>query len=87
MAKHDRHPETQGKDPKRPDPMGDLVANAIDFLTLATEEFEGRPKHSIIAFHSAVELVLKARLMHEHWSLVVGKTRTCRASRPAISCR
>jgi len=66
-------PKPKGKTPKRPDPMGDLVANAIDFLTLATEEFEGRPKHSIIAFHSAVELVLKARLMHEHWSLVVGK--------------
>jgi len=59
---------------KRPDPMRDLVANAVDFLTLATEEFKERPKHSIIAFHSAVELFLKARLMEEHWSLVVSKT-------------
>ena len=53
--------------------MQDLVANAVDFLTLATEEFKARPKHSIIAFHSAVELFLKARLMQEHWSLVVSK--------------
>lgn len=59
---------------KRPDPMRDLVANAVDFLTLATEEFKQRPKHSIIAFHSAVELILKARLMDEHWSLVVSKS-------------
>lgn len=54
--------------------MQDLVANAVDFLTLATEEFKGRPKHSVIAFHSAVELFLKARLMQEHWSLVVAKS-------------
>ncbi|HEV7659990.1 MAG TPA: hypothetical protein VGO55_09115 [Allosphingosinicella sp.] len=54
--------------------MRDLVSNAVDFLTLATEELKGRPKHSIIAFHSAVELFLKARLMQEHWSLVVTKS-------------
>ena len=54
--------------------MQDLVVNAIDFLTLSTEEFTARPKHSIIAFHSAVELFLKARLMQEHWSLIVSKT-------------
>ncbi|WP_062177781.1 hypothetical protein [Sphingopyxis sp. C-1] len=56
------------------DPIRDIVANAVDFLESATREFrKGRPKPSIIAFHSAVELFLKARLMHEHWSLVVSK--------------
>jgi hypothetical protein len=57
----------------RPDPMHDLVANGVDFLMRATDEFKTQPKHSIIAFHSAVELFLKARLMEEHWSLVVSK--------------
>lgn len=55
-------------------PIKELVDNAVDFLTLATDEFKARPKHSIINFHSAVELFLKARLMQEHWSLVVSKT-------------
>jgi hypothetical protein len=40
-------PKPKGKTPKRPDPMGDLVANAIDFLTLATEESrDGRSTRS-----------------------------------------
>ncbi len=56
-----------------PDHLTEIVANAIDFLTLATEEFGDRSKHSVIAFYTAVELMLKARLMEEHWSLVVGK--------------
>ncbi len=61
------------KAPPSPTPLDELVANAIDFLALATEEFEKRLKHSVIAFYTAVELVLKARLMAEHWSLVVTK--------------
>lgn len=52
--------------PTAADHLGELVANAIDFLTLATEEFESRLKHSVIAFYTAVELMLKARLMAEH---------------------
>jgi len=59
--------------PPSPDHLAEIVANAIDFLTLATEEFGDRPKHSVIAFYTAVELMLKARLIEEHWSLVVGK--------------
>lgn len=50
-----------------------LIENAIDFLVRAIDEFEAKPKYSIINFHSAVELFLKARLMADHWSLVVMK--------------
>lgn len=48
-----------------------LVDNAFDFLRCALDEFEQTPKYSVIHFHAAMELLLKARLMAEHWSLVV----------------
>lgn len=48
-----------------------IVENALDFLTRSIDEFPDHPKHSIISFHTSVELFLKARLMSEHWSLVV----------------
>lgn len=54
--------------------MKQLVENAIDFLASAIDEFEVRPKFSIVHFSTAVELFLKARLLHEHWSLVVSKS-------------
>lgn len=50
-----------------------LIENAIDFLSNAVDQLGDQPKYSIISFHSAVELFLKARLMAEHWTLVVGK--------------
>jgi len=40
---------------------------------MAIDGFESQPKYSIINSYSAVELFLKARLLHEHWSLVVAK--------------
>jgi hypothetical protein len=49
------------------------VENALDFLTKARTELDHHPKYSLIHFHAAVELFLKARLMHEHWSLVIAK--------------
>ena len=48
-----------------------LVENAMDFVTRSIDEFGQAPKYSIIHFYSAVELFLKARLLAEHWSLVV----------------
>src|SRR4051812_40197396 len=66
------HPKKRPRPPASPR-MQALVDNAVDFLETATNEFEERPKYSVIAFHSAVELFLKARLLHEHWSLVVSK--------------
>lgn len=50
-----------------------LTENAIDFLNRAISEFKQRPKYSVINFYTAVELFLKARLLHEHWSLVIAK--------------
>jgi len=50
-----------------------LVENGLDFLAKAISEIKEFPKYSVIHFHAAVELFLKARLMHEHWSLVVTK--------------
>lgn len=50
-----------------------LVENAFDFLRRSIGELEDSPNFSVIHFHAAVELFLKARLMAEHWSLVVSK--------------
>ena len=48
-----------------------LVRNGIDFLEKAMSQFEIDPKHSVINFYTAVEIFLKAPLVHEHWTLVV----------------
>jgi hypothetical protein len=53
--------------------LGRLVENALDFLSHAIETLETAPKFSVIDFYTAVELFLKARLLAEHWSLVVSK--------------
>lgn len=50
-----------------------VVDNALDFLARSLDEFESRTKYSVIHFHAGIELLLKARLMAEHWSLVVSK--------------
>ncbi len=48
-----------------------LVKNAIDFLSKSLSEIQKQPKYSMIHFYAAVELLIKARLMKEHWSLIV----------------
>lgn len=50
-----------------------LVKNAIDFINSSFDDLDSRPKNSIVDFYTAVELFLKARLMKEHWSLIVSK--------------
>lgn len=50
-----------------------LINNALEFLNRALVEIELQPKHSLISFSSSIELVLKARLMAEHWSLVISR--------------
>ncbi len=50
-----------------------LVENAFDFLFKAISEIEDQPKYSVIHFYAAVELFVKARLMKEHWSLVISQ--------------
>ncbi len=56
---------------KKEEMFSRLVENAFDFLFKAIAEIKEQPKYSIIHFYAAVELLLKARLMHEHWSLVI----------------
>ena len=51
--------------------LDQVVNNSLDFLNRSIDEFPDHPKYSLINFHSAVELFLKARLLAEHWSLVV----------------
>lgn len=50
-----------------------LTRNAFDFLKRGIAEFDKYPKYSVIHFCAAVEMLLKARLMKEHWSLIVSK--------------
>ncbi|GGH39948.1 hypothetical protein GCM10010973_36080 [Cribrihabitans marinus] len=54
--------------------MRDLSESAFDFLERSVAEIETHPKYSVIHFATAVELILKARLMREHWTLVVERT-------------
>ncbi|WP_373033287.1 hypothetical protein [Sulfurovum sp.] len=58
---------------KKEEMFSRLVENAFDFLFKAISEIKEQPKYSIIHFYAAVELLVKARLMHEHWSLVIAK--------------
>lgn len=48
-----------------------LVESAIDFIDHAIDDFDKSPKYSTIHFAAGIELFLKARLMHEHWSLII----------------
>ncbi|HCM9111324.1 MULTISPECIES: hsdR [Enterobacteriaceae] len=51
-----------------------LINNGLDFLDQAREELEaGKPKHSVVSFWTAVEILLKVPLAHEHWSLVCSR--------------
>lgn len=48
-----------------------LINNGLEFLDKAREELEARkPKFSVVSFWTAVEILLKVPLAHEHWSLV-----------------
>ena len=58
-----------------------VVRNAIDFLKKSIDEIEDSPKYSVINFCSAIELFLKARLLTEHWSLIVAKPESANLSR------
>src|SRR5262249_9189194 len=50
-----------------------LVQNAVEFLQRSLKLLEKHPKHSVIDFCTALELFLKARLLREHWALVVSR--------------
>lgn len=50
-----------------------LVCNAIDFLRSSIDDLDHRPKNSIVDFYTAIELIFKARLMSEHWTLILSR--------------
>jgi len=53
-----------------------LVKNAIDFMQKSLKDLDLGDeylKYSVINFYTSVELFLKARLLKEHWSLIVDK--------------
>ncbi|OWQ45784.1 hypothetical protein CDL60_18160 [Roseateles noduli] len=50
-----------------------VVRNAIDFVDASLDNLDKRPKNGIVDFYTAIELFLKARLMAEHWTLIIGK--------------
>lgn len=48
-----------------------LLKNGLNFLNRAREELEaGEVMFSIVSFWTAVEILLKVPLVHEHWTLV-----------------
>lgn len=53
-----------------------VVDNALDFFQKALEEFDKKPKYSVIHFHAAIELIMKARLLWEHWTLIITRPET-----------
>jgi len=53
-----------------------LTRNAVAFLLKAAEELGESPRYSLIHLCSGLELLIKARLAHEHWSLVLEKPGT-----------
>lgn len=48
-----------------------LIENGLDFLDKAINQIKSEPKHSIINFYNAVEILIKVPLVLEHWTLVV----------------
>ncbi|MCY4034629.1 MAG: hypothetical protein OXF29_03110 [Hyphomicrobiales bacterium] len=51
-----------------------LMHSAFDFLRRAINDLDTDLKFSVINFATAIELLLKARLMNEHWTLVVDRS-------------
>lgn len=47
-----------------------LTKNAFDFLETGITEFDDNTKYSIVHFSTAIEMFLKARLMHHDWKLI-----------------
>jgi len=50
-----------------------VVRNALAFLKTSVENTKESPRNAIIELYTAVELLFKARLMKEHWTLIVTK--------------
>lgn len=57
--------------------FAELVGNGLDFLEKASDELETDQKYSIIHFSTGLEILLKARIFAEHWSLISMNPHDC----------
>ncbi len=63
-----------------------LINNGLEFLDKARQELEtSKLKFSIVSFWTAVEILLKVPLAHEHWSLVCSPKKPIKKT--GLSCR
>lgn len=53
-----------------------LVKNALGFVNSSIDHLKKKPKNAIVDLYTAIELFLKARLMSEHWTLMLAKPET-----------
>lgn len=53
-----------------------LVRNALGFVNTSIDHLQHKPKNAIVDLYTAIELFLKARLMKEHWTLMLSKPET-----------
>lgn len=53
-----------------------LVRNALGFVNTSIGHLQHNPKNAIVDLYTAIELFLKARLMKEHWTLMLSKPET-----------
>ena len=58
---------------RQQDPFESLTRSALDFLDQAARGLKKEPKYAVINLATSIELFLKARLVREHWTLVVSK--------------
>lgn len=66
--------DTEPRPPELSPDVQALINNGLEFLDKAREELEAaKPKFSIVSFWTAVEILLKVPLAHEHWSLVCSR--------------
>lgn len=63
-----------------------LSNNGLDFLEKARQELDGLElKFSIVGFWTAVEILLKVPLAHEHWILVCSGKKLCAVNINAVT--
>ena len=53
------------------DPFYNIVENAFCFLERSIKEINSDTKYSVIHYYHAFELFFKARLLKEHWTLII----------------
>ena len=59
------------KKQNKDDWFNSVVKNAILFLKSSIDHLENSPRNAVIDLYTAIELLFKARLMKEHWSLII----------------